>query len=66
MQAGRTIGPHAGGHLPYAIRAYQERHDLELDKFASLEAQAAAISDDIAYDCHDLEDGLRAGLLSLG
>ena len=48
-----TIGAHAGGKLPYAIRAYRDRQDLELDKFASLEAQAAAISDDIAYDCHD-------------
>jgi dGTPase len=63
--SGRTIGPHAGGPLPYAIRAYQERQDLELDTFASLEAQAAAISDDIAYDCHDLDDGLRAGILDL-
>jgi dGTPase len=63
--AGRTIGPHAGGPLPYAVRAYQERQDLELATFASLEAQAAAISDDIAYDCHDLDDGLRAGLLDL-
>ena len=32
---------------------------------AGLEAQAAAIADDIAYDCHDLEDGLRAGLITL-
>jgi dGTPase len=63
--AGRTIGAHAGGPLPYAVRTYQERQDLELATFASLEAQTAAISDDIAYDCHDLDDGLRAGLLDL-
>src|SRR5688500_11917495 len=63
--AGRTIGPAAGGPLPSAVRAYQGRQDLELATFASLEAQAAAISDDIAYDCHDLDDGLRAGLLDL-
>src|SRR5690606_37370256 len=37
----------------------------ELDRFASVEAQAAAIADDIAYDAHDIDDGLRAGLLSL-
>ena len=63
--AGDSLGPHAGGPLPYAIRAFQECVDLELQLFASLEAQAAAISDDIAYDCHDIEDGLRAGLLIL-
>jgi dGTPase len=37
--------------------------DLELDGWPSLEAQVAAISDDIAYDNHDIDDGLRAGLL---
>jgi len=61
----RAIGPHAGGPLPFAIRAFQERQDLELHLHAGLEAQAAPIADDIAYDCHDLEDGLRAGLISL-
>jgi dGTPase len=63
--AGHAIGPHAGGALPYAIRTFQERQDLELHLFAGLEAQVAAISDDIAYDCHDLEDGLRAELITL-
>jgi dGTPase len=63
--AGRTIGAHEGGPLPFAIRAFAAELDLELSSFAGLEAQVAAISDDIAYDCHDLEDGLRAGLLSL-
>ncbi len=64
--AGRPAGVYAGGKLPYAIRAFQERQDLELNLFAGLEAQVAAISDDIAYDCHDVEDGLRAGLIDLG
>jgi dGTPase len=63
--AGRPAGVYAGGKLPYAIRAFQERQDLELHLFAGLEAQAAALADDIAYDCHDLEDGLRAGLIHL-
>ena len=63
--SGRSIGPHSGGDLPFAIRAFAERQDLELHRHAGLEAQAAAISDDIAYDCHDMEDGLRAGLLDL-
>jgi dGTPase len=39
--------------------------DLELDSWPSLEAQVAAISDDIAYDNHDVDDGLRAGLIKI-
>ena len=39
--------------------------DLGLSTYASAEAQAAAIADDIAYDAHDIDDGLRAGLLNL-
>ncbi len=63
--AGRPAGVYAGAKLPYAIRAFQERQDLELHLFAGLEAQVAALADDIAYDCHDIEDGLRAGLIHL-
>ena len=62
---GQPTGVYAGAKLPYAIRAFQERQDLELHLFAGLEAQVAAIADDIAYDCHDIEDGLRAGLIDL-
>ena len=39
--------------------------DLTLDHWPSLEAQVAAIADDIAYDNHDIDDGLRAGILDL-
>ncbi len=50
---------------PYLI-AYDARHELELGTFASAEAQVAAMADDIAYHGHDLDDGLRAGLLEIG
>jgi dGTPase len=62
---GPLLARERGDELPYAIRAFQSAQDLELDRFAGLEAQAAAIADDIAYDCHDIEDGLRAGLIDL-
>ncbi len=61
------IAKHNGpvtGDLPWALAEYQARHDLELDTFASAEAQVAAISDDVAYNHHDLHDGLRAELFS--
>lgn len=51
--------------VPQAIADYSQLHDLELDRFAGLEAQCAAIADDIAYNAHDMDDGLRSGLLTL-
>jgi dGTPase len=48
-----------------AILEYDSQNDLELSTFASGEAQAAAIADDIAYDSHDIDDGLRAGLFAI-
>jgi len=51
--------------VPYALAEHNAEYDLELDTYASAEAQVAAISDDIAYNNHDLADGLRAGLFTL-
>ena len=51
--------------VPAAVLRHNAMQDLELSLHASLEAQAAAIADDIAYDAHDIDDGLRAGLFSL-
>lgn len=53
------------GSVPAPIVDYNARFDLELANFASLEAQCAAIADDIAYNAHDIDDGLRSGLLTL-
>jgi dGTPase len=58
-------GSPRGKPVPQAVAAYSELHDLELDRFAGPEAQAAAIADDIAYNTHDIDDGLRSGLLTL-
>jgi len=51
--------------LPRALKYYADQHDLELHSHASAEAQVAAIADDIAYNNHDLDDGLRAGFFQL-
>jgi dGTPase len=51
--------------LPSGLDAIQTPAHLRLDTFASLEAQAAAIADDVAYNAHDIDDALRAGLVDL-
>jgi dGTPase len=51
--------------VPASILRYDKRQSLDLAHHASLEAQAAAIADDIAYDAHDIDDGLRAGLFPI-
>lgn len=52
-------------HPGWALREADAAFSLDLTSHASLEAQVAAIADDIAYDNHDIDDGLRAGLLTL-
>jgi dGTPase len=54
-----------GKSIPLAITEYNAVQDLELATWPGLEAQAAAISDDIAYNAHDFDDGLKAGLFPL-
>lgn len=51
--------------LPWALKALDNWRSLELETFAGPEAQVAALADDIAYNNHDIDDGLRAGLLSV-
>lgn len=63
--ADNPIGRYADRGIPGVIRAYDRKHDLQLWSFASAEAQVAAIADDIAYDAHDIDDGLRADLFDL-
>ncbi len=49
----------------WALAAINTEYDLELSSWPSLEAQIASVADDIAYDNHDIDDGIRAGLLSV-
>jgi len=62
---GNPVGRYQAHGVPHVIAAYNAQHDLALWSHASAEAQAAAIADDIAYDAHDLDDGLRADLFTL-
>ena len=52
------------GNVPPTILKLSNEFDLELGEYSSLEAQIASISDDIAYNNHDIDDGLRAGFFT--
>jgi dGTPase len=62
---GAAVGRYRDRGIPVGVSDYVRTYDLELWSFASLEAQVAAIADDIAYDAHDIDDGLRAGLFDV-
>jgi dGTPase len=64
-EEGSAIGRYEDMGLPLAFAEQRDEWDLEYWTFASAEAQVAAISDDIAYDAHDLDDALRAGLFEV-
>ncbi|MGH6936746.1 MAG: deoxyguanosinetriphosphate triphosphohydrolase, partial [Methylocella sp.] len=61
---GRVAARYAKRGLPAAILEFNAIHNLELAHFASAEAQTAALADGIAYNAHDLDDALRAGLVN--
>nr|WP_218625879.1 deoxyguanosinetriphosphate triphosphohydrolase [Bradyrhizobium sp. dw_411] len=65
LRDGTPTGRYSDHGIPLGIADYINAYDLELWSFASLEAQVAAIADDIAYDAHDIDDGLRAGLFTV-
>jgi dGTPase len=62
---GYPLGRYRAHGVPETIRQYDRQQDLQLWSYPGLEAQIAAFADDIAYDAHDIDDGLRAGLFGL-
>jgi dGTPase len=62
---GAPLARYRAHGVPATILDYSRQQDLQLWSFASVEAQIAAVADDIAYDAHDIDDGLRAGLFTL-
>jgi dGTPase len=62
---GCAVGRHAARGVAPAILAHEALQDLKLALYPSAEAQAGAIADDIAYDAHDIDDGLRARMFAV-
>ncbi|AQX22954.1 MULTISPECIES: deoxyguanosinetriphosphate triphosphohydrolase [unclassified Bartonella] len=63
---GPLLGPHSNNkNVSIDILHYNAQHNLELNCYAGLEAQCAAVADDIAYNAHDIDDGLRSHFLTI-
>lgn len=62
---GKAIGKYVVEGLPFGLQDIPASADLQIHTHASLEAQVAAIADDIAYNAHDIDDAIRAGILDL-
>src|SRR5580698_5242316 len=62
---GAPLGHYRAHGVPETILDYMQLQDLQLWSFAGVEAQLAAVADDIAYDAHDIDDGLRAELFRI-
>ena len=62
---GNPLGHYAARGIPDVIADYNRLQDLRLGSYPSAEAQVAAVADDIAYNAHDIDDGLRAALFTL-
>src|SRR5258707_2535444 len=64
-RAGQPVERYRERGLPRVIADYSRVHDLDLWSYPSAEAQCGAIADDIAYDAHDIDDGLRAEMFPI-
>jgi dGTPase len=62
---GPLVGAAIDRPVPPTVAEYDARHSLDLAAFPGVEAQVAALADDIAYNNHDIDDGLRAGLFAI-
>ena len=64
-ERGQPVGEYSEKQVPGILSDFNKLYDLSLDKFSSAEAQVAALADDIAYNNHDIDDGLRAAIIEL-